>query len=78
MEGGGEAVAAGGHHFGADGDADVDVAERDLVGNVLGCFQARGAEAVDGGGGGGVGDAGSEGGGTDDVGGFAVIDLNML
>lgn len=44
----GEAVAAGGHDFGADGDAAFDVAEADLVGDVLGGFEAGGAEAVDG------------------------------
>lgn len=45
---GAEAVTAGGHEFGADGDAAFDVAEADLVGDVLGGFEAGGAEAVDG------------------------------
>lgn len=37
-----------GHHLGADGNAAFDVAEADLVGDVLGRFEARGAETVDG------------------------------
>lgn len=75
MEGALEAVAAGGHELGAHGDADVDAAGRDLVGDVLGGFQPGGAEAVYGRGGGGVGEAGGESGGADEVGCFAVGDL---
>ena len=70
-----EAVPPRGHGFGPDGQADVDAAEGDLVGHVLHRFEARGAEAVHGGGCGGVGEAGGEGGGPDGGGGFAVVDL---
>lgn len=41
-------TGGGGHGFGADGDAAVDAAEADLVGDVLGGFEARGAEAIHG------------------------------
>lgn len=75
VEGFGEAVAACGHHFGADGDAAFNVSEADLVGDVLGGFEAGGTEAVDGGGASGVGEASRECGGADFVGGSGVIDL---
>lgn len=67
-----------GHAFTADGEADVDAAKVDLVGNVLHGFEAGGAEAVDGGGSGGVGEAGSEGGGANVVGGARVVDLGSV
>ena len=65
VEGLSEAVAACGHKFCADGEAAFDAAGRDLVGDVLHGFETRGAEAVYGGGGSGVGEAGREGGGAD-------------
>lgn len=53
-----ERVTAGGHGLGADGDADFDAAGRDLVCDVGRGLEARGAEAVDGGGTARVGEAG--------------------
>jgi len=72
-----ETLAGGGrgHAFAADGEADVNAAEVDLVGDVLHGFETGGAEAVYGGGGGGVGEACGQGGGTDVVGGTGVVDL---
>lgn len=70
-----EAVAALGHALGAAGDADLDGAVGDGVGNVGSRLQARGAEAVHGVGAGRVGEAGGEGGGTSLVRGLAVRDL---
>lgn len=65
---GASGTAARGHQLCAHGDTDIDRAVGDLVRDILGGLQARGAEAVDGGGGGGVGESGSQGGGTDEVG----------
>jgi len=76
VEGAREAVPGGGHGLGADGDADVDGAQADLVRDVLDGLEARRAEAVYGRGARRVGDAGREGGGADEVGGFAVADLH--
>ena len=78
MEGFVEAVASFGHRFGADGDADVDAAGDDLVGDILDSFEAGGAEAVYGAGGCGGGVAGCEGGGAGYIGCFAVGDLSVL
>lgn len=63
------------HGLGTHGKTNVDAAHVDLVGNVLDGLEARRAEAVDGGGGGGVGEAGGERGRTDVVGGTGVVDL---
>lgn len=42
-----DASAAEGHGLGADSDANFDCPRADLVGDVVDCFEARGAEAVD-------------------------------
>lgn len=39
-------AAAEGHGLSADGDANIDCARADLVGDVVDCFEARGAETV--------------------------------
>lgn len=70
-----EGIAADGHGLCADGNANVDVAERDGVGNVGSSLEAGGAETVEGVGAGRVGEAGGEGGGTEPVGSLAVRDL---
>ena len=75
MEGLVEATAAGGHGLGTHGDSDVDGSFADLVRDVLDGFEAGGAEAVYGGGAGGVGDSGCEGGGAELVRGAGVVDL---
>lgn len=63
------------HGLSADGNTDLDGALSNGIGDVLGGLEAGGAEAVYGGSTRGVGDSGSEGGGTDDVSGPAVVDL---
>jgi hypothetical protein len=75
MEGFLEAITAFRHGLGADCEADLNATITDLVGDVLNGFETGGAEAVDGRGGGGVGEAGCEGCGADEVGGLAVADL---
>lgn len=75
MEGFLETVAAFAHGLGANRDADFDATGYDLVGDVLDGFEAGRAEAVHGGAASGGGVAGCEGGGTADVGCFAVADL---
>lgn len=72
-----ETVAANGHHFCAHGNTDVDAAGCNLVGNILCGLETRGAETIDGGGGGSVGETGSESCGTELVGGFAIGDLQI-
>lgn len=71
----GEAVATGRHELCAQGNADVDRAQGDLIGDVLHGLQTRRAEAVDRGATGRVRDASGQGGGADQVRGFAVIDV---
>ena len=73
-----EAVAALRHRFSANGDTNIDAAGDDLVGDVLDTFEARRAEAVYGGGPSCGGVPSCEGGGTNDVGGFSVGDLELI
>jgi hypothetical protein len=73
-----QAAATSRHKLGSDGEADVDASKMDLVGNVLDGFEAGGTEAVDGGGGGSVGEAGCERGGTDEVRRAGVVDLHEV
>lgn len=75
MEGPLKTITALRHYFCTDSDTDVDAAGRNLVGDILGGFEAGGAEAVDGGCGGGVGEAGCKGSGSNKVGGSAFGDL---
>lgn len=76
VEGFGAAVAGVGHGLGADRDADVDASHADLVGDVLHGLQSRGAEAVDGGAGCGVGEACGQRCGADDVSCSRMTDLS--
>lgn len=64
------------HRLGANGNTDIDTSHADLVGNVLHGLQSGRAEAVDGGGGGGVGEAGGQRCGADDVGCSRMTDLS--
>lgn len=76
MEGLVESVTTLGHGFGTDSDTDVNRAFGNLVGDVLHGFEARGTESVDAVGTGGMGEASSEHGSSDDVGGFAIGNLS--
>lgn len=71
-EGAGKTVTTVGHGLGTDGDTDLDSTGHDLVGNVLCGLETGAAEAVGRVCGGGVGEAGSETGGADVVGGFGI------
>ncbi len=70
-----ESVTGFRHQLGTDGDTDLDASLGDRVGDVLGGLQAGGTEAVDGVCACGVWDSGGEGGGADDVGGLAAVDV---
>jgi len=66
------------HRLGANRDTDIDASHADLVGDVLHGLQSGRAEAVDGGGGGGVGEASGQRCGADHVGCSRMTDLSTL
>ena len=70
-----EAVGGLRHDFSANSNSDVDGALGDGIGDVLSGLEARGAEAIYRGSTGGVGDAGGEGGSSDNGSSFAIVDL---
>ena len=71
----GDAIAASRHELCTHGNTDIDRAQGDLVGDVLHGLQTRGAEAIDRGATGRVRDPSSQGGGADQVGGLAIVDV---
>jgi hypothetical protein len=73
-----ETVACSGHHFCAQGNTDVDAAIGNLVRDILGGFETGGAEAVYGGGSGGVGEASCKSSGANEVCGPSIVDLGLL
>lgn len=73
-----DCITAGRHQLSTKGDTDIDLTQCNLVGDVLNSLETGGTESVDGRCAGCVGDAGRKGGGTEEIGGLAVVDLYVV